>query len=327
MHKLNALLLAVSLAIISAQAAGQSVATPVTKLTAVVGGESVLTMRVDGELTIGTEGQVLTYNIRSKLDQSVQAMLAKAIPQWRLRPVRQGDKPVLAKTPMRITLAATPIPAGYEVRIDNVVFTPLTPADYEEAKAFERAAYARGERITSGDETPHQMVVINSEKLQPPGYPSGLLMAGVEGIVLMTLRLNQDGTVAEAFASQSSLLNIKGKPGLLDKARALLEKQSLLAAKGWRFKIEAEQPASLTAADLSVRVPVEFKLSAPRKEAGASFAGSWRNEFRGPNLPIPWLLGKPGEQVVGVSDLNNGEQVSGSSPFQLSDRSVLNRAL
>jgi hypothetical protein len=67
-------------------------------------------------------------------------------------------------------------------------------------------------------------------------------------------------------------------------------------------------------------------MDSPGKQ-GDDNTAVWRQEFRGPNLPIPWLLGKPGEQVVGVSDLNNGEQVSGSSPFQLIDRSVLNRAL
>jgi len=93
-------LLGLLLAISGGQAAPAAAATPVA-------GESVLTMRVDGELTIGTEGQVLSYKIRSKLDPTLQAMLDKSIPRWHLAPVRQGGKPVNAKTPMRITLAAS----------------------------------------------------------------------------------------------------------------------------------------------------------------------------------------------------------------------------
>ena len=54
-------------------------ATPAVAVTPVAG-ESVLTMRVDGELTIGTEGQVVAYNIRSKLDPTLQALLDKTIP-------------------------------------------------------------------------------------------------------------------------------------------------------------------------------------------------------------------------------------------------------
>ena len=308
------------LAIASMQAAPAVAVTPVV-------GESVLTMRVNGELTIGTEGQVLSYKIRSKLDPALQVMLDKSIPRWQLTPVRQGGKPVNAKTPMRITLAATQIPQGYEVRIDNVVFTPISKEDYEAKIAAARAIREGGEAITVGDAPPSQPVVFDSKRmLSPPRYPVGLMRAGVSGAVLLHLRLNPDGTVADVVASQSSLFDIKGASGILDKARGLLEKESIRAARSWSWHVDAAHPELLTADDLTVCVPVEFRMDSPGKQ-GDDNTAVWRQEFRGPNLPVPWLLGKPGEQVVGVSDLNNGEQVSGSSPFQLIDRSVLNRAL
>ena len=308
------------LAIASMQAAPAVAVTPVV-------GESVLTMRVTGELTIGTEGQVLSYKIRSKLDPALQVMLDKSIPRWQLTPVRQGGKPVNAKTPMRITLAATQIPQGYEVRIDNVVFTPISKEDYEAKIAAARAIREGGEAITVGDAPPSQPVVFDSKRmLSPPRYPVGLMRAGVSGAVLLHLRLNPDGTVADVVASQSSLFDIKGASGILDKARGLLEKESIRAARSWSWHVDAAHPELLTADDLTVCVPVEFRMDSPGKQ-GDDNTAVWRQEFRGPNLPVPWLLGKPGEQVVGVSDLNNGEQVSGSSPFQLIDRSVLNRAL
>jgi hypothetical protein len=315
-HVLLGLLLAIS----SGQVTPAIAATPVV-------GESVLTMRVDGELTIGTEGQVLSYKIRSKLAPTLQAMLDKSIPRWQLTPVRQGGKPVNAKTPMRITLAATQIPQGYEVRIDNVVFTPISKEDYEAKIAAARAIREGGEAITVGDAPPSQPVVFDSKRmLSPPRYPVGLMRAGVSGAVLLHLRLNPDGTVADVVASQSSLFDIKGASGILDKARGLLEKESIRAARSWSWHVDAAHPELLTADDLTVRVPIAFRMDSPGKQ-GDDNTAVWRQEFRGPNLPVPWLLGKPGEQVVGVSDLNNGEQVSGSSPFQLSDRSVLNRAL
>ena len=308
------------LAIASMQAAPAVAVTPVV-------GESVLTMRVNGELTIGTEGQVLSYKIRSKLDPALQVMLDKSIPRWQLTPVRQGGKPVNAKTPMRITLAATQIPQGYEVRLDNVVFTPISKEDYEAKAAAARAIREGGEAITVGDAPPSQPVVFDSGRmLQPPRYPVGLMRAGVSGAVLLHLRLNPDGTVADVVASQSSLFDIKGASAVLDKARGLLEKESIRAARSWSWHVDAAHPELLTADDLTVRVPIAFRMDSPGKQ-GDDNTAVWRQEFRGPNLPIPWLLGKPGEQVVGVSDLNNGEQVSGSSPFQLIDRSVLNRAL
>ena len=301
-------------------------ATPAVAVTPVAG-ESVLTMRVDGELTIGNEGQVVAYNIRSKLDPTLQALLDKTIPRWHLAPVRQGGKSVNAKTPMRITLAATQIPQGYEVRLDNVVFTPISKEDYAAREAAARAIREGGEAITVGDAPPAQPVLLDSKRmLSPPRYPTGLMRAGVSGAVLLHLRLNPDGTVADVVASQSSLFDIKGSSSILDKARGLLEKESIRAARSWTWQVHAAHPELLTADDLTVRVPIEFRLDAPSKDGGEAVA-MWRQEFRGPNLPVPWLVGKAGQQLVGVSDLTGSEQVAGSSVFQLSDRSVLGRVL
>ena len=312
-------LLGLLLAISGGQAAPAAAATPVA-------GESVLTMRVDGELTIGTEGQVLSYKIRSKLDPTLQAMLDKSIPRWHLAPVRQGGKPVNAKTPMRITLAATQIPQGYEVRLDNVVFTPISKEDVAAQDALMRAIRAGGGAITVGEEPPAQAVVYEAKRMMPPGYPVGLMRAGVEGAVLLRLRLNLDGTVAYVVASQSSLFDIKGSSDILDKARGLLEKESIRVARRWSFHLDAAHPELLTANDLTVSVPVEFVMNAPGKR-NTDKTNAWRQEFRGPNLPVPWLVGKAGQQLVGVSDLTGSEQVAGSSVFQLTDRSVLGRVL
>lgn len=290
-------------------------------------GESVMTMRVDGELVVGTQGEVEAYTLRTKLDPQLQQMLAKAIPAWKLVPMQQGGRPVRARTPMRITLAASEVTGGYEVKLDNVVFAPLTKEDFAAAKAAERAAAEAGERIAPVGEEVKALVLVSAKRLQPPGYPVGLMRAGVEGLVLLNLRLNPDGTVAEAFVAQSSLFNIKGRSEILDKARALLEKESMRAAQRWTFTIEASDPAALDNEDLTVRMPVKFVMNLPKKDKGETFAGDWRYEFRGPNLPAPWLMGKDGNQVVGVSDLNDSEQVSGGTPFRLSDRSMLGRAL
>ncbi len=316
-------LFGILLAMSSVQAAAASARVPVATPAS---GENVLTMRVDGELTIGTEGQVLTYKIRSKLDPQLQTLLDKAIPRWRLSPVRQGGKPVNARTPMRITLAATQVPQGYEVRLDNVVFKPISKEDYEAQEAAVRARLASGESLTVGEEPPSQTVVFERRQMQPPGYPFGLMRAGVEGMVLLRLRLNPDGTVADAMASQSSLFNIKGSNQTLDRARGLREKESLRAARHWAWTVTAAHPERLTAEDLTISVPVEFRMGSSRDQTD-NRTGGWRQEFRGPTLPVPWLMGKDGQQLVGVSDLNNGEQVTGGSVFQLNDRSVLGRAL
>ncbi|WP_168191511.1 TonB family protein [Thermomonas aquatica] len=302
-------------------------ATAATKLQ-IAEGESVVTLRIDGELNIGPEGQVQAYRIRTRLDPKIQALVAKAVPGWQFKPVLVDGKPVNAKTPMRITLAATETKGGYEVRVDNVVFTPYSKEDYEAQLASKKALAEQGKTLTTLDDAmpPSQPVEITSIKLAPPGYPKGLQMAGVEGMVLLNLRLNPDGTVAEVFASQSSLLNVKGRPELLDRARVMLEKNASSAAAKWTFKVQAKDPAALKPSDLTVRIPVDYALSSPGRK-GDPLVGSWRREFRGPNYPVPWLLGGEGEQAIGVSDLGSGEFIAGTSPFALGDKSVIGKSL
>lgn len=272
-----------------------------------VSGESVLTMRVDGELTIGTQGEVEAYALRTELTPDIQKMLDKAIPKWAFVPIEQDGKPVRAKTPMRITLVAREIgEQKYEVKIDNVIFSPLTKEDREAAERAAGKAVARMNRLPF------------------PRYPQELMLAGIEGSVLLRLRLNPDGSVADVFAEQSSLYNVKGSRRALDKARALLEKSATDAARKWTYSVEnasAEQTQ-----DIDVKVPVKYSLKGP-DEIERDGVGVWRYEYRGPRLDPPWKKADDMEPVVGVSDLNNGEMVSGNTPFRLRDRSVLNQAL
>jgi len=273
-------------------------------------GESVLTMRVDGELTIGTQGEVEAYALRTELTPDLQKMLDKAIPKWAFVPIEQDGKPVRAKTPMRITLVAREIgEQKYEVKIDNVIFSPLTKKDRE---AAERAAGKAVVRLNS----------LQSHLY--PKYPYELFASGVEGSVLLRLRVNPDGSVADVFAEQSSLYNVKGNPRALDKARALLEKNATEAARKWTYSVE--NASTEQTQDIDVKVTVKYSLKGP-DEIERDGVGVWRYEYRGPRLDPPWQKADDMEQVVGVSDLNNGEMVSGNTPFRLRDRSVLNQAL
>ena len=75
----------------------------------------------------------------------------------------------------------------------------------------------------------------------------------------------------------------------------------------------------------TVRVPVDYMLGSPG--AGPEgLTGTWRHEFRGPNLAAPWLPADHASRV-GVSDLNGNEMLAGVSPFELSDKSVIGKSL
>ena len=285
--------------------------------------ESVLTLRVDGALSIDPEGRVMDYRISSKLDPQVEKLVRRAVAGWRFKPILVDGKPAIATSPMRITLSAVEREQGYQVKVDNVVFSPNTQEEHEAALASRKAH----PRMSVEGEAPKPLVWITSKSLKPPKYPSEMMKSGVEGIVLLSVRLNRDGTVAEVFASQSSLLNVKGRPGLLDRARVMLERNASAVAKGWTFEVVAEDPALLSAEDLTARVPVEYIMGAPGQgQEPESLVGKWRHEFRGPNLPIPWLP-DDNARKIGVSDLNGNEILAGASPFELSDRSVIGKTL
>lgn len=82
-------------------------------------GEAVLTLRVDGELSIDPEGKVADYRIRTKLDPQLERLVRRAVPSWRFKPILVDGKPVIASSPMRITLSAEEMDQGYKVVVDN----------------------------------------------------------------------------------------------------------------------------------------------------------------------------------------------------------------
>lgn len=153
------------------------------------------------------------------------------------------------------------------------------------------------------------------------------MAAGVEGVVLLNLRLNPYGIVAEVFASQSSLLNVKGgKTRLLDQARRMLEDSAVNFARRWRFSVQAEDVAALKPTTLTVQVPVQYSMGPARRDGSDALTGTWRYEYRGPNLPVPWLIGT-GYEVVGVSDVDSNEMITGGSPFRLLEQGVIGETL
>ena len=266
-----------------------------------VASERLITMRLEGRLTVDAEGHVQEYHIRSKMPAPVKALLDKAIPNWRFEPVLVEGKPVLAESPMRILVAGLEDGDKVRLRIDNVLFRANTREEF----AAEMAEWAAND------------VDIVPAKLPPPSYPHKLEDAGAEGIVLLALRLTADGRVAESWVMQSSLLNASGRSIDLERNRARFERSALAAAEAWRFKVKAKDDAALTPKAMTVSVPVEFTFRNVKE--GSSFAGTWRREFRGPNRPVPWLAGDDGE-TIGVSDLGNGEMLTGTPRLRLRNR-------
>lgn len=268
-----------------------------------VQGEAVITMRLDGEISVDPQGRVHDYKIRTDVTPGVRALLDRSIPTWRFEPVLVGGKPVIARAPMRVVVAARQNKDGMAIWIENAIFRPNTSEEFAADHALRAAA--DGFRI-------------HSVRMNPPGYPKDLLHDGVEGIVLLNVLVGPDGRVADVIAEQSSLLNVKGLPARLEPARALLERVSVLNARQWRFRVDAPNPAALGADDLTVRVPVEFRIGT--RHDAPELSGTWRYEYRGPARTAPWLADDSDTMVVGVSDLTSGEMLSGTPSLRLLDR-------
>ncbi len=255
--------------------------------------ESVMTTKVDGTIAIDQQGQLTDFHIDTKMPEQMRGMLYKTVRTWRFHPVLVDGNPIAAQSKIRITLAARKDGEDYLVRVDNVIF----PRDDKERKiGFTNDA-----------------VTITKKSMTPPSYPRGLLKAGVEGIVLLSLRIGADGQVEQVIPVQTTLIDVKGRPNVLAQALTQFERTASSAAKLWQFNVTAKtgQP---TARDMTVMVPISYTIN--RKTTDSS-PGMWRTEVRGPRQQPNWLVDNVGEQRIGVSDLADGEVMPVASAFKL----------
>jgi TonB family C-terminal domain len=266
---------------------------------------NIMTMRVDGEITVGQNGGVLDYRITTPIKPEMQKLLDKAVRNWTFHPVIVDGKPVIAKNNMRITLAAREAGRGYAVSVDNVTFRGMSPES------------PGGQGKPSAEQG--GSVVITARSMKPGGYPSGMARAGVEGAVLLYVRVSPNGNTEDVIAVQSSLYNVRGRPDVLDKARKLLEENAIAAAKRWEFNVTVTKPDP-TPADMTVTVPYGYVMG---HNANREDAGQWRVELRSERAVVPWLLDTRTDtrtaQDIGVSDLDSDDVMPLASALRAPD--------
>ena len=131
--------------------------------------------------------------------------------------------------------------------------------------------------------------------------------AGVSGTVYVVLRLNPDGTVAEAHAEQIDMKVVAGEHEL-SRWREQLSKAALKQAREWTFVIS---PQLLTApGDLGARIPVSFLMHGMKP---AEY-GKWRSYVPGPYIPAPWRMNLADD---GVGAMMPGKVYPLDSPIKL----------
>lgn len=291
----HGLLFAIALAVAAPIAASESTAPAM---------EAVTTMRLDGWLVIDTQGNVADYAITTPADKELLASLDRNIHQWRFAPVVIDGAPVLAKADFKLTLAARRVGERAEVRVDNLLFPD--PAQEARDDADRKHPRARENATT-------RIVVLN---MAPPKYPVNLQRAGVSGRVLVALRLNTDGSVAQAEAVQTVLLDVRGRDRVMQEVAHELEATTLATVRRWRFDVTVKG-ATPSASDLTALVPVSYSMS--RKPTPA---GTWRAEVRGVHHDISWLPPRHGQTLAGASDVESGEPMPVASNVELKDGTI-----
>ena len=254
--------------------------------------ETVMTMRVRGDLTFGPDGVVKEHHIATKLDPKMVEYVDKTIGKWKFKPYLQDGVPVNAKTYFQMTLAARPMGENYELSVDNAHFS-----DDPSYGATESRAKNRGK------------CVVDCMVSHPP-TPS--YFAGANGGVIVHLYLNPDGSVADAVVGQSALYSVRGSDIELDDARKGCEKVALDYARRVRFAPGSGSP--LVGDNHLVGAMVfDFRMEGTTSDN----LGKWRLEQRGKRNIASWLARDP-DRWIGVSDTSEGGFVAmKDSPYKL----------
>jgi hypothetical protein len=254
--------------------------------------ETVLTTQLDGQITIDPQGRTADYTIDTPVSDALKNKLGEIIRGWEFEPVVIDGKPVTASASMRLSLVGFQDGAAIRVGIDNVTFPDADGVGSDEPPPVE----------------------LKSQKMTPPDYPSDNFHSGLEGRVLLYVRVAPDGRVADVAAGQSGLYNPQRELSdkTLAKGLSRFESAALKAARAWKFEVKVNAQQT-TDDDFTIHVPVEFHLSHLGAWVGP---GRWYHQVRTPSRPAPWLA-QPPVQRVGVGDVVGGEILPLASALKL----------
>lgn len=178
-----------------------------------------LRLPVSGEIGIDPQGKVFDFTIASILTPEVKGVVERAVKQWSFEPVTKDGAAVHAKARMYLTLVATPVGEGYQLRIERLRFAADRP----------------------------------STLMFPPTYPQEAARRGIGADVLVALRVGADGKVRDAVAVQTSMPDAEGGGKKLDKLRRMFEQSAVATARKWEFR-----PSDASQEDVTLIVPIAY---------------------------------------------------------------------
>ncbi|MBB5207989.1 hypothetical protein [Chiayiivirga flava] len=239
--------------------------------------EAELEIGVVGDLEIGPDGAVRTYEVTSKLAEPLTALVERKVREWMFEPIAVDGKPVIAKTRARLTLRAIPQGDDYQLRIEGVHFGEAAPSAATTLKA--------------------------------PTYPRNAIREGIGARVMLVARLDADGRVIEVHPYQTSLDKPIKSDFTANKWRTAFERASIAAVEDWRYDL-TESIDGATAGQ-TVMIPIQYSLSYGRTSAPNE---RWRQYIPGPVSPAPW---QDDSRIAQLDDIGEGETRSLSSRFRL----------
>jgi hypothetical protein len=237
--------------------------------------ESVLTLRVDGEIEIDGKGQVVSHKLDTELPAAMSALIDKAVVRWKfLPPTEDGKPPERARSKMRIALLANEVDqdgkTGLIVKIENVTFPP-PPADPAGKPVAPGPAIRRG-RLPK-------------------------LTVGAEALITFNVQYDASGRILDVAPSQCTVLAMS-RGADAEGACKKLERDSVSAMRTW--KVDNVKPG-MEKPETGV-VAIQFMWNRADYKARENATGQWRRELRSPYRTAPWEAADAPR--VGTSDVD-----------------------
>ena len=191
-------------------------------------------MVVTGDIQVTKDGEVsgFTLDRPNDLPDVVKSLASQALPHWRFAPVKVDGQAVNATSKMRLRFVTRPADDGnFTVAIAGASF---------------------------GDE--HQDGQLWFKQRSAPKYPPGAVAARVTGTVILLLKVDRDGNVANAAAERVNLGSV-GTESEMRMFRGMLADACLRRARTWQFTPPTKGP-DVGKNEWYVRVPVSSTSTA-----------------------------------------------------------------
>ena len=216
-------------------------------------------MVVTGDIQVAKTGEVSGYTLDrpNDLPDVVKTLAAQALPHWRFKPVEVDGQAVNATSKMRLRFVTRPTDDGnYSVTIAGASF---------------------------GNE--HQDGQLWFKERSPPKSPPAAVAARVTGTVILLLKIDRNGNVANAAAERVNLGSV-GTESEMRMFRGILADACLRRVRSWQFTPPTKGP-DVDKDAWYVWVPVQFNLNGAGMHAPGY--GKWLVYAPGPKEKIDWI--------------------------------------